>query len=123
MHTELLKGQERRVTGGWDLERMARRLGVSDHVRFDRSLRIGRGVAGGELARRMAACDVHLLPYEGGAWELTVLETAACGVPNVITDAAAPPEYAAPFSILVPPNMRVPGPRGARAFMDVGLAV
>lgn len=51
------------------------------------------------------------------------LETAACGVPNVITDAAAPPEYAAPFSLLIPPMMRVHGPRGARAFMDVGRAV
>lgn len=123
LHTELLTARERRVSGGWDLERMARRLGVHDHVLFDPSLQFGRGVAGSELARRMAACDVHVLPYEGGAWELTVLETAACGVPNVITDAASPPEYAAPFSILVPPMMRVHGPRGARAFMDVGRAV
>lgn len=123
LHTELLTARERRISGGWDLERMARRLGVHDHVLFDRSLQFGRGVADSELARRMAACDVHVLPYEGGAWELTVLETAACGVPNVITDAAAPPEYAAPFSILVPSMMRVHGPRGARAFMDVGGAV
>lgn len=123
LHTELLTGRERRVSGGWDLERMARRLGVRDRVLFEPSLRIGRGVAGSELARRMAACDVHVLPYEGGAWELTVLETAACGVPNVITDAAAPPEYAAAFSMLVPPMMRVHGPRGARALIDVGQAV
>lgn len=123
LHTELLTGRERRVSGGWDLERMARRLRVRERVLFDPSLQFGRGVADSELARRMAACDVHVLPYEGGAWELTVLETAACGVPNVITDAASPPEYAAPFSILVPPMMRVHGPRGARAFMDVGRAV
>ena len=123
LHTELLTGRERRISGGWDVERMARRSGIHDHVLFEPSLQFGRGVADSELARRMAACDVHVLPYEGGAWELTVLETAACGVPNVITDAAAPPEYAAPFSILVPPMMRVHGPRGARAFMDVGQAV
>lgn len=123
LHTELLTARERRVSGGWDLERIARRLGVADRVEFEPSLQLGRGVAATELARRMAACDVHLLPYEGGAWELTVLETGACGVPNVITDAGAPPEYAAPFSILVPPMMRVHGPGGARAFMDVGRAV
>jgi glycosyltransferase involved in cell wall biosynthesis/predicted O-methyltransferase YrrM len=123
LHTELLTARERRVSGGWDLERIARRLGVADRVEFEPSLQFGRGVAATELARRMAACDVHMLPYEGGAWELTVLETGACGVPNVITDAAAPPEYAAPFSILVPPMMRVHGPGGARAFMDVGRAV
>lgn len=123
MHTELLTSRQRRISGGWDLERMAHRLGIHDRVLFDPSLQVGRGVDGSELARRMAACDVHLLPYEGGAWELTVLETAACGVPNVITDAAAPPEYAAPFSVLVPPMMRVHGPAGARALIDVGRAV
>ena len=123
LHTELLTARERRVSGGWDLERLARRLGVCDRVRFEPSLRFGHGVPDHELARRMAACDVHLLPSEAGAWELTVLETAACGVPNVITDAAGPPEYAAPFSLLVPPLLRVHGPAGARAFIDVGGAV
>jgi glycosyltransferase involved in cell wall biosynthesis len=54
---------------------------------------------------------------------LTVLETGACGVPNVIADAGAPPEYAAPFSILVPPAARVLGATGMRAFIDEGLAV
>jgi glycosyltransferase involved in cell wall biosynthesis len=123
LHTELLTARERRSSGGWDLERIARRLGVVDRVRFEPSLRFAHGVADDELARRMAACDVHLLPYEGGAWELTVLETAACGVPNVITDAAGPPAYAAPFSLLVPPLLRVPGPEGARSVIDVGGAV
>lgn len=123
LHTELLTARERRISGGWDLERIACRLGVADRVEFEPSLRFGQGVAASELARRMAACDVHLLPYEAGAWELTVLETAACGVPNVITDAGAPPEYAAPFSLLVPPMMRVHALGGARAFIDVGRAV
>jgi glycosyltransferase involved in cell wall biosynthesis len=123
LHTELLTARERRGSGGWDLERLVRRFGVHDRVQFEPSLRLGHGVPDRELARRMAACDVHLLPFESGAWELTVLETAACGVPNVITDTAGPPEYAAPFSLLVPPLLRVHGPHGARAFIDVGGAV
>ncbi len=123
LHTELLTARQRRISGGWDLERIARRLGVADRVEFEPSLRFGHGVTTTELARRMAACDVHVLPYEAGAWELTVLETAACGVPNVITDAAAPPGYAAPFSLLVPPMMRLHAPIGARAFADVGRSV
>lgn len=123
LHTQLLTRRERRITGGWDLELMARRLGVHDRVLFEPSLQTDRGVNPDELARRMATCDVHLLPYEAGAWELTVLETAACGVPNVVTAAAAPPEYAAPFSTLVPTSMRVQGPLGVRAFIDVGRAV
>ncbi len=123
LHTELPDRRERLYAGGWDLESICRRLDVEASVIFDRSLRAGEGVSAAELARRMAACDVHLLPYDAGGWELTVLETAACGVPNVITDTAAPPEYAAPFSEVVSPAIRLPGPVGDREIIDLGLAV
>jgi glycosyltransferase involved in cell wall biosynthesis len=123
MHTELGTRGERRDSGGWDLERLAVRFGISAQVQFDRGLSIGEGVPASELALRMGACDIHLLPFEGGGWELTVLETAACGVVNVITDAGAPPEYAAPFSELVPVACRVFGATGMRSLIDVGQAV
>src|SRR5205085_869184 len=90
----------------------------------NRGLQIGQGVPVAELAERMAACDVHLLPCEGGAWELTVLETGACGVPNVITDYAGPPEYAAPFSLLVPVGAYLTQRRGdLRGIIDEERAV
>ena len=102
VHAELLSEAEQLVSGGWDLRELVRRMRLEDQVIFNPSLKVGRGVPEGELAVRMAACDVHLLPYEGGGWELTVLETGACGVPNVITDYATPPDYAAPFAECVP---------------------
>jgi glycosyltransferase involved in cell wall biosynthesis len=123
LHTELLGRRERVASGGWDLEAIARRLGVRDRVRFDPALRVGHGVEARELARRMGACDLHLLPYEAGGWELTVLETGACGVPNVITGTAAPPEYASAFSEVVPPATRLSGPAGDREIIDLGRAV
>jgi glycosyltransferase involved in cell wall biosynthesis len=70
----------------------------------------------------MAACDIHLLLYECGGWELTVLETGACGVPNVVTDVAAPPEYAAPFSRLIPVATHVIGISGHRGLADLDAA-
>lgn len=109
--------------GGWDLDLLAERLGIEDRVVRDRTIRLGEGVAAQELASRMSACDVHLLPFDCGAFELTVLETGACGVPNVITDVEAPREYAAPFSELVPPAWRWIGPHGSRGYMDVGLGI
>lgn len=123
LHTEASSALDRSVSGGWDLDLLADRLGIGEAVVRDGSIQLGHGVSAQELARRMGACDVHLLPYDCGAFELTVLETGACGVPNVITDGEAPVEYAAPFSELVPPAMRWIAPEGTRAFMDLGLAV
>lgn len=94
-------------------------MGISDQVVFDRSIRVGLGVDEHELARRMGACDVHLLPYDSVGWELTVLETGACGVANIITDIAAPPEYAAPFSVLVPTVARPFNTNGVRGVIDM----
>jgi len=123
MHTELSDAAERRASGGFDLELLARRFGVADRVTFDRSLSVGRGVALHRLAERMAAVDLHLLLCEGGGWELTVLETGACGVPNVVTDYAGPAEYAAPFSRLIPVANQLMQPWGVEGVVDLDAAV
>jgi glycosyltransferase involved in cell wall biosynthesis len=123
LHTELLDAKTRALSGGWDLARLARLYGISHQVVFSDALQIGEGVPEHELAWRMGACDIHFLPYEGGGWELTVLETAACGVANVVTDTSAPPEYAAPFSELVPTRLRLLDGAGLRGLIDPGSAV
>ena len=123
LHTELGDRRERMESGGWDLVHLARRFGVTGQVVFDRTLRPGAGISRDELARRMAACDLHLLLFECGGFELTVLETGACGVANVITDTSAPPEYAAPFSRLVPVATHTIGPAGVRGLADLDVAV
>lgn len=101
LHAEVLGDAEQMATGGWDLVALIKLMGLESQVVPHHGLRIGRGVPATELALRMGACDVHLLPYDCGGWELTVLETGACGVPNVITDAGATPEYAGPFAVVV----------------------
>lgn len=123
MHTDLSSARERRASGGFDLELLARRLGVADVVTFHHDLGVGRGVPDERLADRMAAVDVHLLLCVGGGWELTVLETGACGVPNVVTDYAGPAEYAGPFSRLIPVVDQVIQPWGVEGIADLDAAV
>lgn len=101
LHAEVLGIDGQRLAGGWDLVALVKLMGLESQVVLHHGLRIGRGVPATELALRMGACDVHLLPYDAGGWELTVLETGACGVPNVITDTGATPEYGRPFAVVV----------------------
>jgi len=119
LHTELLTPNERRAYMGFDLPRLSSLLGIHDRVIFEPSLAPGIGLQNEELARRMGACDVHLLPFMGGGWELTILETAACGVSNIVTEFATPPEYAQPFSELIPPSEHLLRPYGVAGVMDV----
>lgn len=103
LHTDLHADPEvRRTPNARDLVRIAARYGIESRVQFTPDISIGRGVPAAELADRMAACDIHVLPFICAGFELTVLETGACGVPNIITDFASPPDYAAPFSRLIP---------------------
>jgi len=120
---ELLSPVECTLSGGWQLERLVERLGLAGQVLFDRSRHVGMGVEAAEVAHRMGACDVHLLPFDREAGNFTVLETAACGVANIITNVSAPPEYASPFSILVPTLARPFGPYGAEGIIDSGAAI
>jgi len=123
LHTETGAVHAGYRNGQWNLGRLARHLDIESHLVFDQTLLPGAGVEAAELARRMGACDVHLLPSDAGGWELTVLETAACGVPNVITDVGGAPEYARPFSVVVSPAVRTLQPDCSHAYMDIGAAI
>lgn len=102
VQTQELDDDELRQGEGFDLDALVAQHQLADVVRIDRSLRRGPALAREVVARRMAALDVHLVCAEASAWELSVLETGACGVPNVVPDYAGPAEYAAPFATLVP---------------------
>ncbi|MCB1739074.1 MAG: glycosyltransferase [Gammaproteobacteria bacterium] len=122
LHTDLDAHRAGSASGGRDLRAIARALDVEQRVLFRDDIRIGRGDRVDALARRMAACDLHMLPYHCAGWELTVLETGACGVPNIITEVFSPPEYAEPFSWLVPVGSYVLG-RDVQALMDTDLGL
>lgn len=97
LHTELAPHPG---SQGWWLERLVAALGLeADVVAHD--LDVAAALPTDELAARMAALDVHVLLSDCGGWELTALETAACGVPNVITDTAGPPTYLRRGAVLV----------------------
>lgn len=118
LHTEL---SPRAGSQGWWLERLVADLGLeADVVIHD--LDVTAALDTSELASRMAALDVHLLLSDCGGWELTVLETAACGVPNVITDTAGPPTYLRQGGELVG-GSTVVTPVGARLEADMDAAV
>ena len=123
LHTESGAEHAGYRNGVWNLHRLARHLDIQSHIVLDRSLLPGLGVDAAELVRRMGACDIHLLSSDAGGWELTVLETAACGVPNVITDVGGAPEYARPFSEVVAPSVRALQPDRSHAHMDIGAAI
>lgn len=122
VHADLDAHRAPQASGGRNLLAIADALGVRDRVRFRDDLRIGRGDDVATLAARMAACDLHVLPFHCAGWELTVLETGACGVANIITEAFSPAQYAAPFSRLVPVGSYVLE-RDVRALMDTDLGL
>lgn len=101
VQTQELDEDELKRGDGFDLDALVAQHQLAEIVRIDRSLARTPGLDRAVVAQRMAALDVHLVVAEASAWELSVLETGACGVPNVVTDYAGPPEYAAPFAELV----------------------
>jgi glycosyltransferase involved in cell wall biosynthesis len=123
LHTELLTPAQRLLAGGWDLAGLIASLEIGNQVVLANGLATGKGLPVELLAQRMAACDLHLLPYDCGGWELTVLEAAACGVPNLVTDYASPPSYARPFAKCIPIATEVFEPGGFRGLIDIGRAL
>lgn len=123
LHTEDADRATRASSGGWDLDMLIERYALDEVLWWQRELGVGQGVPIGELVERMAACDVHLLLSDCGGWELTMLETAACGVANVVADAGAFGEYTAPFAEVVPVIDRHWPDHGHRGEVDIGAAV
>jgi glycosyltransferase involved in cell wall biosynthesis len=62
------------------LERLARRLGVGDAVRF-----LGF-VTEDEKLRLLRTCWANLFPSPKEGWGITVIEAAACGTPSIASD-------------------------------------
>jgi glycosyltransferase involved in cell wall biosynthesis len=69
-----------------NLQRLARRLGVSERVRF-----LGQ-IAHEQLAELYSAADLTLLLSTQEGWANVLLESMACGTPVVATDAGGTPE-------------------------------
>ena len=121
LHADL-DGYRYAASGGRNLRALARALDIEHRVIFRDDIQIGYGDPTELLVARMSACDVHVLPFHHAGWELTVLETGACAVANIITEAFSPPEYASPFSLLVPVGSYVLS-RDVQALIDLDLGL
>ena len=86
---------------GWNLPWLARYYGVEDRVILDQNLKPGLGVPDELLNLIMNSYDVHLVPTNSEGWGLSILETMACGIPNVISDYSAHGDWAKDASLKI----------------------
>lgn len=74
---------------GWDLIWLARWYKVEDRCIFDNRLQPGVGPENEQLNEIVNCFDAHISLTNSEGWHLPALETAAAGVPNVITNYSA----------------------------------
>ena len=78
---------------GWDVEQLCRYYGVRDRLLLTPSLEDGIPVDEDTLRAVYAAMDVHVCTSYGEGFGLTVAESMACGVPQVVPDHSSLSEW------------------------------
>ena len=86
---------------GWDLPWLSRYYGVENRVILDPNLKPGVGVPDHILNYIMNSYDVHLVPTNSEGWGLSILETMACGIPNIISDYSAHGDWAKDAALMI----------------------
>jgi glycosyltransferase involved in cell wall biosynthesis len=76
-------------TIGWDLQWLTTYYGLTDRVIFDKNLQPGMGPDEIHMNEIVNCFDVHMLLANSEGWGLPMLETAAAGVPNIVSDYSA----------------------------------
>jgi glycosyltransferase involved in cell wall biosynthesis len=85
---------------GWDLQQLTRYYGVHDRVFFVHESK--EELTDSELNTVYNCCDVMLNLSGGEGWGLTSMESAACGIPQVMTDWGTARELWQDHAVLVP---------------------
>lgn len=83
MHTPLSD------TIGWDLQWLSTYYGLTDRLIFDKNLQPGMGPDDKNVNEIVNCFDVHVLLSNSEGWGLPMLETAAAGIPNIVSDYSA----------------------------------
>lgn len=95
-HTDVvayLHTESRGAAMGIDLKALASACGIpDDRIVFVDQWAYYAGLDPQTLAAIMGAFDVHLLCSRGEGFGVPVLETAACGVPSIVSDFSSQPE-------------------------------
>lgn len=89
-------------TDGWDLRQLADYLGISDRCFFVHEL--AHELPEDDLVWLYNAADVHMNTSGGEGWGLTSVESAACGVPQMVPDWSATREIWRNSGALIPVN-------------------
>lgn len=90
---------------GWDLIDLQEDFDLKGNIIFNPELRIGGGVPESTLSAIYNAIDIFTLPTRGEGFGLPILEAMSSGLPAVVTDYSAHPEWAEGGSVLVPPKV------------------
>ena len=88
---------------GWDLLDLQNDYNIGGKVLVNPALKVGLGIPEHTLNGIYNAIDIFTLPTRGEGFGLPILEAMSAGVPIVVTDYSAHPEWCRGCGELVPP--------------------
>jgi glycosyltransferase involved in cell wall biosynthesis len=91
------------VDCGWNLSDLQNNYHLNGKVRVNNEIQVGAGISEEDLNEIYNACDIFTLPTRGEGFGLPILEAMSAGIPIVVTDYSAHPEWARGCGELVPP--------------------
>lgn len=81
------------IDQGWNLDRLAVEFSITDKVKITPGLTPNRGVDSRELKTIYDMMDVHVNTAWGEGFGIPIIESMACGVPNIIPAYTVGPEF------------------------------
>ncbi len=105
---------------GWDLKDFVNKHKLNEKVIFSNIKNLGIGLKQEEMCKIYNLFDVHALSTSGEGFGLPVLESMACGIPNVLTDFTTSRELVEGRGELVKVKTTITGPFNMeRAIVDI----
>jgi glycosyltransferase involved in cell wall biosynthesis len=113
------------VDCGWDLLDLQTDFNLHGKILVNPALKIGAGVSEFVLNGVYNCFDIFTLPTRGEGFGLPIIEAMSCGLPVVVTDYSAHPEWVRGCGELVPPAVLESEPLTniRRAIIDMDLYV
>lgn len=81
------------VDFGWNLERLAMEYGIKDKIYLTPGLTPAKGVSPEELRLLYNTMDYHVNTAWGEGFGIPIVESMACGIPNLVTNYTVGPEF------------------------------
>ncbi len=82
-----------RVDQGWNLDRLAFEYGIANKIFFTPNITPNKGVDCRELKVIYDAMDVHVNTAWGEGFGIPIIESMACGIPNLVPAYTVGPEF------------------------------